>query len=147
MSGILLIEDDQGIREMLSEVLTDEGYAVVSTEDGAAALAYLQACLEQPQLILLDLMMPVMDGWEFLRYHQQEPILKVVPVVVLSAVSRLECVAPIGAAAYLSKPCDIALLLDVVKQHITGVPPQFAISIDASSAPELIPDCREMSAW
>jgi CheY-like chemotaxis protein len=85
MCHILLVEDDDGIRQMVRDVLSDEGYAVEVAVEGQAALTYLQACRQLPQLILLDLVMPGMDGVQFLQMHQNDPRLADVPVLLFSA--------------------------------------------------------------
>ncbi|MBC7545053.1 MAG: response regulator, partial [Candidatus Sericytochromatia bacterium] len=81
--GILIVEDDIDIRETLAEILADEGYSVASAANGLDAISYLQT-EAMPCVILLDLMMPVMSGWEFRAKQQQDPTLAGIPVVVLS---------------------------------------------------------------
>src|SRR5690242_8866746 len=82
---VLVVDDDYAIREMLTEVLEDAGYRVISVENGAAALAQLREMLTPPCLILLDLMMPVMTGWEFRIAQQADARLAAIPVIALSA--------------------------------------------------------------
>lgn len=113
--GILIIEDDRDIREMLVETLADEGYEVCGVADGFQALAYLRSSERRPCVILLDLMMPRMDGWQFLQQHGDDPALAAIPVVLLSARSDGPAqVAESSVAAYVSKPVDFGLLLDTV---------------------------------
>src|SRR5215208_4497205 len=82
-SRILVVEDEAIIRAFLADGLTDAGYEVETAENGADALDRLEAYA--PDVVLLDLLMPVMDGWAFLRERQDDPRLSTVPVVVLSA--------------------------------------------------------------
>jgi CheY-like chemotaxis protein len=86
---ILVVEDDDDIREALCEMLADEGYAVEVATNGAEALDRLRAMDAKPCLVLLDLMMPVMDGWTFLAEQRRDANLASVPVVVLSAARDL----------------------------------------------------------
>lgn len=104
---VLLVEDDAAIREALAEVLDEEGYQVLTANHGAAALDHLSAGCA-PQVILLDLMMPVMDGWQFLSRLQAMPAWAPIPVIILSAVTDA---LPQGAHAALAKPLDLDALL------------------------------------
>jgi CheY-like chemotaxis protein len=112
--GILIVEDDNVIRESLSEVLADEGYTVVTARHGGEALSLLKAG-GLPCVILLDLMMPVMDGWELLEIMQQDATLSTIPVVVVSA-SR-EKRQPRGAVRFIRKPINLEILLQEVGLH------------------------------
>jgi CheY-like chemotaxis protein len=114
--SILIVDDDRGIRELLSIFLNFNGYEAVGMANGAEALAYLQQQLSLPQLIILDLTMPVMDGVAFRQTQQQDSHLMGIPVVVMSAVE--EILAPqVTADAYLSKPIDFDALLPLVEQY------------------------------
>ncbi|HEX5658510.1 MAG TPA: response regulator, partial [Polyangiales bacterium] len=96
-TSILIVDDDADIREALVDVLTDHGYPTHAVPHGAAALAALQAGL-RPCLILLDLMMPVMDGITFRQRQLAEPDLKELPVLVISAGTDLSAhAAALGA--------------------------------------------------
>jgi CheY-like chemotaxis protein len=115
---ILVIEDEVPIREFLVEVLEEEGYPVQSASNGREALAVLQAVPDLPKLILLDLMMPVMDGWTFRKEQLQDPALMGVPVVVLSAAYELHRQAAIlKVTSYLEKPVDLTNLLTTVARY------------------------------
>src|SRR5688572_8496646 len=83
--GILIVDDDASIREALASLLEDEGYTAAGVANGLQALTLLRQSEELPCLILLDLMMPVMNGWEFLNEQQQELRLAEIAVVVFSA--------------------------------------------------------------
>jgi CheY-like chemotaxis protein len=101
---VLVIEDDAAIRDLLSVMLEDEGYTVATASNGADALLYLQTH-PRPALIVLDLMMPTMDGWTFRKHQQANPALATIPVVVLSAVKQYEEEAAVlGAVGSLPKP-------------------------------------------
>ena len=82
---ILIIEDDAGIRDMLTMLLEDDDYSVTSATNGQQALNHLHQRERLPQLILLDLAMPIMDGWQFRAAQHADPRLAAIPVVVLSA--------------------------------------------------------------
>jgi CheY-like chemotaxis protein len=112
---ILIVEDDEDLREMMAQMLTLEGYAAATAANGREALDYLQDA-RRPEVILLDLMMPVMDGWEFRRRQQADPALAGVPVIVLSALDRSRA-AGVNAAAFLEKPLDFDRLLALVRTY------------------------------
>jgi CheY-like chemotaxis protein len=111
---VLIVEDDLDTREMLGRFLELEGYRVETAENGKRALERLGsgmgACV-----ILLDLMMPVMDGWQFRQEQIRDAALADIPVIVVSAAGR-ERLEKIHANAYLSKPVDLDELLGCVTQ-------------------------------
>ena len=111
---VLIVEDDLDTREMLGRFLELEGYTVETAENGKRALERLGsgvgACV-----ILLDLMMPVMDGWQFRQEQIRDASLADIPVIVVSAAGR-ERLEKIHANAYLSKPVDLDELLGCVTQ-------------------------------
>lgn len=116
--AILVVENDGAIREVLLAVLEDEGYAAIGAADGQAALDYLHSASEPPCLILLDLMMPRLDGWAFRAAQQHDQRIATVPVVVLSArPDGLEQVAALGDVAFLSKPINMSSMLSLVQTH------------------------------
>ena len=100
---ILVVEDDAAVREAVCDLLRDEGYEVAEASDGRRALAQLEEAARRPDLILLDLMMPVMDGWQFRVAQRQHPDLAHVPVVALSAGTDAKAEA-IDADAFVRKP-------------------------------------------
>lgn len=116
---ILIVEDDADLREMMAQLLTLEGFRTEAVANGRDALDYLRKG-DPPDLILLDLMMPVMDGWEFRRRQREDPALATVPVVVLSALDQTRA-ADLGGTAFLKKPLDFDRLLDLVRQHCRDV--------------------------
>ncbi len=119
MSGtrrLLVVEDDESIRDMMEMVLDSEGYEVVTAADGSAALAYLDH--ERPDLILLDMKMPGMDGWEFARHYATLPPPRPPVIVITAAQDASRRAAEIGAQGYLAKPFGIDHLLQVVDDHL-----------------------------
>jgi CheY-like chemotaxis protein len=114
---ILLVDDDPDICETLTEILADDGYRVVTARNGREAIEHLRRHpKEPPGLILLDLMMPVMSGMDFLTALRQDPGLPSVPVVVLSSNTGL-CGSDYrrDVLLYLSKPIDVPRLLETVQ--------------------------------
>jgi CheY-like chemotaxis protein len=114
---VMVVEDDFSIRETLRELLEDEGYRVSWAANGSEALTRLKAGVA-PKVILLDLMMPVMDGWEFRSELRRDPTLADIPVVVISADHALEDkVAALQVDAVLAKPFPLRALLDTVRRY------------------------------
>jgi len=113
--GVLIVEDEEAIRDSLCELLTEEGYEATGAANGAEALRLLRDGL-RPCLILLDLMMPVMDGWELHRQLKADPRLAAVPVVVITAADPSPADA-IAAEEVLPKPLPIDRVLDVVDRY------------------------------
>jgi CheY-like chemotaxis protein len=111
---VLVVDDDDAIREIMAEILRDEGYDVVCAGNGAQALNELRKEPEHTDLMLLDLMMPVMSGWELLEELQASSPLSRIPVIVVSAMT-----AP-GAWAHLSKPIDLDRLLAAVHHAVAS---------------------------
>jgi two-component system response regulator CpxR len=107
---VLVVDDDQAIREVIAEVLRDEGYDVVCAENGVQALRELRRD-HHPDVMLLDLMMPVMSGWELLEAVQADERLAKIPVLVVSAMT-----AP-GVRACIPKPLDLDVLLRAVEEN------------------------------
>jgi CheY-like chemotaxis protein len=115
---ILIVDDEAPIRAFVTEILEDEGYRVAGANNGLAALAYLRGHTKQPGLILLDLGMPVMSGWEFREEQQRDPRLAGIPVIVMSALPNLDQrAAALNAADCLDKPIELDTLLRMVAQH------------------------------
>jgi CheY-like chemotaxis protein len=112
---ILIVEDDADLREMMAQLLTLEGFRANTVANGREALEYLRKG-DKPDVILLDLMMPVMDGWEFRRQQQANADLSKVPVIVLSALDQARA-ADVNAVAFLKKPLDFDRLLELVRQY------------------------------
>jgi len=110
--NILVVDDDPALRNTLVEVLEGEGYCTTSASNGLEALERLRSQKTAPAVILLDMMMPVMDGWAFRREQRADPRLADIPVVVFSAQSNVrEMAAEVWASAYLKKPVTLKELL------------------------------------
>ena len=112
MANILVVEDNDDVREMMAVTLELEGHDVATAINGRDALNKLQTG-DKPSLILLDLMMPVMNGWEFRRALEKDPTLNRVPVVIVSAATD-ELMRRSPDAVYLPKPVDMDELLHVI---------------------------------
>jgi len=116
---VLIVEDDLDIRDALSQVLEYEGYEVSTAGNGREALDYLNSN-PKPNLILLDLMMPVMDGWQFCSEQQKTPELAGIPVVILSADGNVyQKASTVRAAGFLKKPVELETLLETVGRNCT----------------------------
>jgi DNA-binding response OmpR family regulator len=116
---VLIVEDDERLRQMISTYLSRVGYSVEQAEDGAAALAAMRASI--PNAVLLDLQMPRMNGPEFLSACRDDPRLATVPVVVYSGAPADEVTAEqLGARAYLMKPVDLDVLRAVMDRVTTS---------------------------
>jgi CheY-like chemotaxis protein len=113
---VLVVDDDSSARESMAEILDAKGYRVLQAENGQRALDVLKKTPRFPCLVLLDLAMPVMGGREFLERRARDPILRNIPVVVVSGNTMSD--EPLeGIAAYLGKPVSIDRLIDVIQLH------------------------------
>ncbi len=124
-SRILLVEDDEALREALAEVLADEGYRVDCAANGREALDQLnRSPAVSPDLILLDLVMPVMDGWAFREAQRENGRLAHIPTVVLSASFPPDSprMRSLGAEAVLSKPVSIDRLVRALQRVLPPRP-------------------------
>src|SRR5262245_48875205 len=113
---LLLVEDDGELRSSLSELLQSDGYHVVGAANGSEALEYLKEP-PLPDLILLDLMMPVKDGWQFRIEQKRDPSIASIPVLAISADDTPKAVA-IDAELYIKKPFQYSTLLDAIRRVI-----------------------------
>jgi len=116
---ILIVEDNAEVREGLVALLESEGYRVAEAADGVTALRLLRRGEVQPCLIVLDLRMPRMDGWDFRAEQSSDRRLASIPVVVVSADPLASQAARLGAAAVVPKPADPDRFLELVGRHCT----------------------------
>jgi CheY-like chemotaxis protein len=118
---VLIVEDDDEIRESLADVLEDQGYSVAATANGVEALEALRAGGPRPCLIFLDLMMPLMDGRGFRDDQLRDDELAAIPVVVISAFRDVAADASaLSADAWLKKPLRLADVVGVARRFCTG---------------------------
>jgi CheY-like chemotaxis protein len=120
--AVLVVDDDLDIRESLRDVIEAEGFPVTCAANGEQALQLL-AERPRPGLIVLDLMMPVMSGWEFLTVMREDKGLADIPVAVISASGSMT--PPDGATCFLRKPVDLDTILELVREYCSSPePPQ-----------------------
>ena len=113
---ILIVEDDAALLEALGQVLMDEGYDLLSARDGLEAVNCLKKG-NRPDVILLDLSMPVVNGWEFRMFQKRDPDLAQIPVILITAGGYTrEEVAWLEPSALLPKPLDLPLLLSIIRR-------------------------------
>jgi DNA-binding response OmpR family regulator len=115
--NILVVEDEPSLRNTITMALTSCGHSTLAAETGIEALDRVRE--QRPELVLLDLQLPEMDGWEFLRHFRALQDCASVPVVVTSATHRV-VVAELDAQAFLPKPFDLDELLDVVEELLSA---------------------------
>jgi CheY-like chemotaxis protein len=113
-ASVLVVDDDVVAREALGCLLASEGYDVIAVSDGQEALDVLRGD-DHVRLVLLDLMMPTMDGWTFMAERARDPALVTVPVVVVSAVGQQA--AHLDAVACVRKPVDPDALMELVQRY------------------------------
>jgi CheY-like chemotaxis protein len=117
---ILIVDDDDDVRNAVAEVLEDGNYRALRASNGEAALEQLRTVTPRPCVILLDMMMPVMDGTQFRARQQSDEALRQIPVVVLSAHTDATRSANMAAVAFLKKPVDLGELLQIVERYCEG---------------------------
>ena len=118
---IVIVEDQPDVADLLEEMLSMDPYQVIKIHSSGGALSMIRA--ENPDVVLLDIMMPDVSGLEVLRFMRREPDLEQIPVVIVSAKtlpSDVRTGLEAGATAYLTKPVDIDLLRKTVAQVING---------------------------
>ena len=117
---VLIVEDDDDIREVFTQILEEAGYAVATASHGQDALDKLRSGAPLPGLIFLDLMMPIMDGFTFCAELRRDQTLPAIPVVVMSADGRAEPkLVHSGVQGYLRKPLTIRTILDAAARHFS----------------------------
>lgn len=116
-STVLVVDDDKGVCKLIKSVLARQGYETAVAGNGREALAYLRSSPRPPGLILLDLMMPEMTGWEFRRIQQGDPALAAIPVAIITGLPGVEGKASaIGAVDVLYKPSRVETLSALVSR-------------------------------
>lgn len=116
--SVLVIEDDEDVRSVICDVLDDSGYLAVGARHGQQAIELLNSGL-RPKLIVLDLTMPIMDGWSFRQWQLRESEVASIPVLLLSAIRNLGAEADeLATAGAIEKPVDLEALLDAVARHV-----------------------------
>ena len=115
-SFVLIVDDDPDLLEVTRFVIENEGMAVATARNGEEALALLRTG-RRPKLVLFDLIMPVMNGWEFLDEVAKDPSLRQIPIVVLTAAEHVQVT---GATEVLTKPMDLMALLQIVQRYLGG---------------------------
>ncbi len=122
----VLVADDNGdTRRVVRWMLEQKGYAVIEAEDGEQAVAAAVSC--RPDLILMDLLMPVLDGFDAVRQVREREGLRGVPVIAMTArdaAASRDRAADVGCNQYLSKPLDFLRLIVVIEQLLSGAPPK-----------------------
>jgi len=115
---VMIVEDDRDVRDSVREALEDHGYQTIGASQGKEALELLRSSAAKPCIILLDMMMPVMDGWAFRKAQTADPAISSIPVIVLTAHSSASDTArDMGAVGFLRKPVTLQELLTAVKQE------------------------------
>jgi DNA-binding response OmpR family regulator len=114
---VFIVEDDFDVRELFADTLTEAGYDVGTASNGVEALSRLRGREPPPGVILLDLMMPIMDGWQLKRELANDPVLNLIPVVMMTASRNL---GPAIGGDVLLKPFPIDALLATVERHCGG---------------------------
>jgi CheY-like chemotaxis protein len=117
---VLIVEDEDAIREVIRDVLEDRGFRVTSARNGAEALSVLDAL--RPDVLVLDLLMPVMHGWDFMESYVEKTDGQAIPIVVVSVNPALpRSFNRFGVRQVVAKPFDIDLLIDAVEQAVPSV--------------------------
>jgi two-component system chemotaxis response regulator CheY len=119
---VLVVDDEAVLRQTVAEALEMDGYEVCTASNGAEALR--QVRVNRPHAVVLDLMMPVMNGWQFLKACHDDDLCKEIPVIVMSAFHHLREEAPgLGISAWFEKPFDLDTLLQTV-ERLTSMHPR-----------------------
>lgn len=116
-ADVLVVDDDRNVRDLICAALAGQGYGAAAAGNGREALTYLKSASRRPRLILLDLMMPEMTGWEFQKAQQEDPDLAGIPVAIITGLTRYEGQAPfLGAVDVLCKPSRVETLVSLVSR-------------------------------
>jgi CheY-like chemotaxis protein len=134
---ILVAEDDPATRQALAGLLTAAGYSVTVAADGQEALNLLRRG-PAPDLVLLDLVMPVLDGWQFLQEQQQDPTLADIPVVIVSGSDRPPSMEDSKIGALIRKPIEFGQLLAVIRDFVTTQRPGVLVVDDSDQVRHML---------
>ncbi len=132
---VLVVDDDPSIRRMIVAALRRDGYTFCEAPNGKEALDMMRS--EHPSVVVLDLMMPVLSGWDVLQARELEPELKEIPVIIISANRAPEVATAVdkGICAFLPKPFDIGALSALVRSCLTPGSAAHPASADEAEAP------------
>jgi CheY-like chemotaxis protein len=118
MTSVLVIEDDDDLREAMADVLSNDGHRVLEARNGREAIDLLRGLEVMPHVIILDLMMPVMNGVEFCAEQRCDPQLRGIPIMLVSASSQLPTsAADLGVAGFARKPLALSTLLSIAERY------------------------------
>jgi CheY-like chemotaxis protein len=120
--NILVVEDDDDVRAAVRDALRDVGYLVLTASNGAEGLDVLRRESARTRLVLLDLMMPGVNGWQFLEAKNQDPTITEIPVVIVTASRQAEAAKLHKVVGHVAKPFHLKSLLSKVKE-ICPAPP------------------------
>lgn len=125
---VLVVDDDPSIRRMIMAALRRDGYTFSEAANGKEALEIMRQ--EHPSVVVLDLMMPIVSGWDVLRERAAEPDLQSIPVIIVSANRGPELATAMdkGICAFLPKPFDITVLSSLVRSCVTPDRPEQSVS-------------------
>ena len=115
-ASVLVVEDNEDIRDAIGQILEGEGYDVVLAENGAHALELLGG-MARPCLLLVDLIMPKMNGWELMSALSRDDRLATIPIVVVSSAAKA---TELDGHTIVKKPVDLAIMLQIVRAHCCG---------------------------
>jgi PAS domain S-box-containing protein len=132
VTTVLVIDDEPAVRDLMSRSLSSEGIRIITAADGEEGLR--KANEMHPDMIFLDVMMPKMDGWSVLTALKADPVLKQIPVVMLTIVTNKEMGYVLGASEYLTKPIDRDRLADVIDKYRPKDPGRIVLVVDDDSA-------------
>lgn len=124
---ILLVEDDHDISEAIQYILEEENYKVKCLFNGKEALDFLMSTEKTPSLILLDIMMPIMNGYEFREAQLKLPKFADIPTIILSAAGECDNMLGFKFKECLKKPLDLDTLIEVVRKNFILPQPSFAL--------------------
>jgi CheY-like chemotaxis protein len=119
-NSVLIVDDDLDIREILGETLVDRGFDVATAGNGFEALRALRSESLRPSVILLDLMMPVMDGYAFLEQRRSDPVLASIPLAIVTAGHGVDRRRLADDLQIISKPFDVPELLGILQVLCSG---------------------------